>query len=175
MPSYSDQLCTTREFVNSNQDIMNYVLGECPLLPGRGGRPPLHRADNGRGGGSPLVTSHILHLDSVFHHFDHLPAGALAGASGSVASLQHWPRYCGHRSGTLGQLVIFITVMMMTMGAILMMTMGTALIKMMVQVASGEETALVLLNFLPKPVMVVYNAYTQSESVDFSFLLHLPW
>ena len=78
--------------------------------------------------------------------------------------------------------MIFITILMMTvgailmmtMGAILMMTMGTALIKMMVQVASGEETALVLLNFLPKPVMVVYNAYTQSESVYFSFLLHMP-
>ena len=35
-----------------------------------------------------------------------------------------------------------------------------------VQVFSGEETVLVLLNFLPKPAMVVYNAYT-AESVSF--------
>ena len=33
-----------------------------------------------------------------------------------------------------------------------------------VQVISGEETPLVLFNFLPKPAMLVYNAYTQSES-----------
>ena len=30
------------------------------------------------------------------------------------------------------------------------------------QVISGEENGLVLLNFIPKPAMVVYNAYTQS-------------
>ena len=35
-----------------------------------------------------------------------------------------------------------------------------------VQVFSGEETVLVLLNFLPKPAMVVYNSYT-AESVSY--------
>ena len=37
------------------------------------------------------------------------------------------------------------------------------------QVISGEENGLVLLNFIPKPAMVLYNAYTQS--VNFCLFL----
>ena len=125
---------------------------------------------------------------SPFSSLVHVLVGALAGGCGSVACLWHCPRY--HCNCLLPPILIKLVMAMraaliMVMRAFLMMTSAAMLIDHMGnldidhgdslghddagQVISGEETALVLLNFIPKPAMVVYKAYTQS--VDFCFFL----
>ena len=123
---------------------------------------------------------------SPFSSLVHVLVGALAGGCGSVACLWHSPRYNFLLPPIIIKLVMTMrAALIMVMRAFLMMTSAAMLIDHMGnldidhgdslghddagQVISGEETALVLLNFIPKPAMVVYKAYTQS--VDFCFFL----
>ena len=80
---------------------------------------------------------------SPFSSLVRVLVGALAGGCGSVACLWHCPRY--NHMGNLD------------------CEHGDSLDHDDAgQVISGEENGLVLLNFIPKPAMVVYKAYTQS-------------
>ena len=122
--------------------------------------------------------------------------GALAGGCGSVACLWHCPRYLYNCLPPLILITLVITtraVLIMIMRVFLMMTTAAMLIDHMGnldcdhgdsldhddagQVISGEETGLVLLNFIPKPAMVVYNAYTQSVyfCLFLCFILTFPF